>query len=93
MENDTDSSGRGRNPKNETTARQGHADPRWRHSGIQSSLMSLGLIDKVRLMVNPFMLGGGKLLSKDVKERHVLKFIRAVPLKSGKVGLTYSTQS
>ena len=60
---------------------------------LVSSLMNLGLIDEFRLMVNPIILGGGKALFKDVKERQSLKLIRAKPLKSGKVGLTYSTQS
>jgi dihydrofolate reductase len=55
------------------------------------SLMNLGLIDKLQLMVNPLILGGGKALFKDVKERHALKLLRAKPLKSGKVVLTYST--
>jgi dihydrofolate reductase len=58
-----------------------------------SSLMNLSLLDEVHLMVNPLILGGGKALFKDVKERHALKLIRAKPLKSGKVSLTYSTQS
>jgi dihydrofolate reductase len=58
-----------------------------------SSLMNLSLIDEVHLMVNPLILGGGKALFKDVKERRALKLIRAKPLKSGKVSLTYSTQS
>ena len=57
---------------------------------LVSSLMNLGLIDQLRLMVNPLILGGGKALFKDVKERHALKLVRAKPLKSGKVGLTYS---
>jgi dihydrofolate reductase len=55
--------------------------------------MNLDLIDEVRLMVNPLILGSGKALFKDVKERHALKLIRAKPLKSGKVALTYSTLS
>jgi dihydrofolate reductase len=60
---------------------------------LVSSLMHLGLIDELQLMVNPLILGGGKALFKDVKERHALKLIRAKPLKSGKVVLTYSTQA
>jgi dihydrofolate reductase len=60
---------------------------------LVSSLMNLGLIDELRLMVNPLILGEGKALFKDVKERHALKLIQAKPLKSGKVSLTYSTQS
>jgi dihydrofolate reductase len=58
---------------------------------LVSSLMNLGLIDALRLMVNPLVLGGGKALFKDVKERHSLKLKRVKPLKSGKVSLTYST--
>jgi dihydrofolate reductase len=58
---------------------------------LVSSLMNLGLIDELRLMMNPLVLGGGKALFKDVKERHSLKLIRVKPLKSGMVSLTYST--
>jgi dihydrofolate reductase len=58
-----------------------------------SSLMNLGLIHELHLMVNPLILGGGKALFRDVKERQSLKLIRAKTLKSGKVGLTYSTES
>jgi dihydrofolate reductase len=50
---------------------------------LVSSLMNLDLIDEVRLMVNPLILGSGKALFKDVKERHALKLIRGKPLKSG----------
>jgi dihydrofolate reductase len=58
---------------------------------LVSSLMNLKLIDELHLMVNPIILGGGKALFKDVKQRESLKLIRAKPLKSGKVSLTYST--
>jgi dihydrofolate reductase len=58
---------------------------------LVSSLMNLGLIDELRLMVNPLVLGGGKALFKDVKERHSLNLKRVKSLKSGKVSLTYST--
>ncbi len=59
-------------------------------AALVSSLMNLGLIDEIQLRVNPLILGGGKALFKDVKERHMLKLIEAKPLKSGMVGLTYS---
>jgi dihydrofolate reductase len=58
-----------------------------------SSLMNLGLIDELKLLVNPLLLGGGKALFKDVKERHALKLVGAKPLNSGKVSLTYVTQT
>ena len=59
---------------------------------LVSSLMNWGLIDEVRLLVNPLILGGGKALFKDVKDRHVLKLVQAKPFKSGRVSLTYVTQ-
>jgi dihydrofolate reductase len=43
------------------------------------SLMNLGLIDELHLMVNALVLGRGKALFKDVKDRHSLKLIRAKP--------------
>ena len=35
---------------------------------LLSSLMNLDLIDELRLMVNPLVLGGGNALFKDVKD-------------------------
>jgi dihydrofolate reductase len=58
---------------------------------LVGSLMNAGLIDEVQLMINPLVLGGGKALFKDVKERQALKFVKAKPLESGRVTLTYST--
>jgi dihydrofolate reductase len=60
---------------------------------LVSSLMNLGLIDELRLMINPLVLGGGKALFKDVKDRHRLTLLRSKPLRSGKVSLSYATQS
>jgi dihydrofolate reductase len=60
---------------------------------LVSSLMNLGLIDELRLMINPLVLGGGKALFKDVKGRHRLTLLRSKPLRSGKVSLSYATQS
>ena len=55
------------------------------------SLMNQRLIDEVRLLVYPIVLGGGKALFKDVHERHALKFVGVKPLESGLVRLTYTT--
>jgi dihydrofolate reductase len=60
---------------------------------LVSSLMNLDLLDELRLIVHPIILGGGLALFKNVKKRHVLKLLQAEPLEAGKVGLTYSTQS
>ena len=55
------------------------------------SLMNQHLIDELRLVVHPLILGSGNALFKDVTERHALKFLGAKPLESGLVRLTYST--
>jgi len=60
---------------------------------LVSSLINLDLIDELRLIVHPIVLGEGKALFKDVKERHELKLLQAQPLKSGLVNLIYTIQS
>jgi dihydrofolate reductase len=60
---------------------------------LVSSLMNADLIDEVRLMVNPIILGGGKALFKDVKQRHALDLLEGKTLKSGKVKLTYKVRA
>lgn len=52
--------------------------------------MNRGLIDELRLIVVPIVLGGGKALLKGVAERHPLEFLDTKPLQSGQVRLTYS---
>lgn len=57
---------------------------------LVSSLLTAGLIDEIRLLVSPIVLGEGKALFKDVKERIALKYLGAKSLESGQVRLTYS---
>jgi riboflavin biosynthesis pyrimidine reductase len=57
---------------------------------LVSSLVNAGLVDEFRLVVQPIVLGGGKPLFKDVKERHPLTLLDARPLKDGAVWLSYS---
>ena len=52
--------------------------------------MNEGLIDELRLTVQPIVLGEGKALFKDVSDRHLLELVEARPLSSGRVSLTYS---
>jgi dihydrofolate reductase len=56
---------------------------------LVSSLMNAGLVDEIRLVVQPIVLGGGKPLFKDVKERHALTLLEATALKAGAVSLRY----
>lgn len=57
---------------------------------LVSSLLNFNLIDELRLVVLPVVLGGGKALFKDVTARHALRLIDARPLKSGMTRLIYS---
>jgi dihydrofolate reductase len=57
---------------------------------LVSSLMNEGLIDELRLLVHPIVLGTGTALFKDVKERHPLQLLEAKPFESGQVRLTYA---
>ncbi len=57
---------------------------------LVSSLMNLGLVDELRLVVQPIVLGKGKTLFKDVQERRPLKLLDSRTLDSGMVRLSYS---
>ena len=57
------------------------------------SLMNEGLVEEIRLTVHPIVLGGGKALFKDVRERHSIELASAQPLSSGRVNLTYQVTS
>ena len=57
---------------------------------LVSSLLSAGVVDELRLVVRPIVLGGGKPLFKDVKERHPLRLVESKSLKEGAVRLTYT---
>jgi dihydrofolate reductase len=57
-----------------------------------SSLMNHGLIDEVRVTVNPLVLGGGKAMFKDVEQRQLLKLVRSKTFRSGKVALVFEVQ-
>lgn len=58
---------------------------------LVSTLLNAGLIDELRLIVHPIVLGKGLPLFKDVKERQALTLLEVKPLQSGLVRLKYST--
>jgi dihydrofolate reductase len=57
-------------------------------AGLVASLMDAGLIDELRLIIHPVVVGSGKPLFKDVR-RHSLELVNAQTGKSGRVILTY----
>ncbi|MEP7024376.1 MAG: dihydrofolate reductase family protein [Actinomycetota bacterium] len=57
--------------------------------GGPASLLPSGLIDELRIMVNPVVLGGGKSLLHTVEKRASLALLSARPFRSGNVLLAY----
>ncbi len=56
---------------------------------IVSTFTQLGLIDEYRIIVNPVVLGNGKPLFKDIKDRISLKLLKTKMFSSGNVLLVY----
>lgn len=57
-------------------------------AGLVASLMDADLVNELRLIVHPVVLGSGKPLFKGIR-RHSLQFVHSQPGKSGQVILTY----
>jgi dihydrofolate reductase len=58
-------------------------------AGLTTSLMNLGLVDELSLAVYPILLGGGKPLFSNLKDRTQLKLVACKPFSTGLVLLTY----
>jgi dihydrofolate reductase len=56
---------------------------------VVSALTELGLIDEYRFIVNPVILGNGKTLFADLKNKPGLKLLETREFKSGNVSLCY----
>jgi dihydrofolate reductase len=63
----------------------------WLYGGgnLLTTFVNLGLVDVYRLAVHPIILGSGKPLFKDIKERVRMKSSKVKPSKSGVLSLTY----
>ena len=59
---------------------------------LVSSLLTMGLIDELRIFVQPIVLGKGLQLFRNLNERHKLKLMSSKVFKSGVVKLVYQPQ-
>jgi dihydrofolate reductase len=57
-------------------------------AGLVASLMDADLIDELRLIVHPVVVGSGKPLFKNIR-KHALELVKVQPGKNGQVILTY----
>ncbi len=58
-------------------------------AGLTTSLMNLGLVDELSLAVYPIILGGGKPLFSNLKDRTQLTLVSSKSFSTGLVLLTY----
>jgi dihydrofolate reductase len=58
-------------------------------SDLVVSLLGMGLVDELRIMVHPVVLGAGKSLFRTAPERVRLRLVEARTFRSGSVLLTY----
>jgi dihydrofolate reductase len=58
-------------------------------SDLTASLLHTGLLDEVRIMVNPVVLGAGKSVFRTAGERAGLNLLKSQPFNSGNVLLYY----
>lgn len=58
-------------------------------SDLTASLLQTGLVDELRIMVNPVVLGKGKSLFKGIQDRVNLKLLNTKTFRSGNVLLYY----
>lgn len=58
-------------------------------SSLVSALMRDGLVDEYRIRIVPVVLGAGRPLFKDQRERHRLRLVSCRPFKSGVLAVHY----
>ena len=60
-------------------------------AGLITTFVNLNLVDELRLAVIPIILGDGKPMLKDIRQRVKLNLLRTNSSKSGVVELVYQT--
>ena len=58
-------------------------------SDLAVSFLEAGLLDEIRILVNPIVLGAGKPLFKGIKDRLKLKLLKTRIFKNGNILLYY----
>jgi dihydrofolate reductase len=61
--------------------------------GLVATLMNARLIDELRLIVHPLILGGGTALFGAIDQRRELELAGAIPGTAGRLHLTYRVQA
>lgn len=61
-------------------------------AGLTASLINLALVDEISLAVHPILLGAGKPLFHNVRDRVNLKLLDTKSFSSGLVSLTYQVE-
>jgi dihydrofolate reductase len=61
----------------------------WGGAGFAASLIGLDVLDGLRIVLNPILIGKGKSMTKDLNSNRKLKLRRTRPLNSGLVILDY----
>jgi dihydrofolate reductase len=58
-------------------------------AALVRSLLEVGLLDELRLMVHPLVLGGGKRLFEDGEDQEILELVSSEAFGTGVVSLAY----
>ena len=64
----------------------------WGGANFASNLVKLGLVDEMRIVLNPTVLGKGKRLFDNVDQQNNLEFISARTMKPGIIVLRYKAK-
>lgn len=59
-------------------------------SNLCVTLLELGLLDEIRIMVNPVVIGKGTPLFYGIQKRYTFKLLNSAQYKNGNVLMTYS---